>query len=80
VDDDGGYYLGGAAAGADQLGAVVVVVRAGWDLEHHVAVADDAAQFTFGHGWLLSFIPRSEGWIYPNVTSTLPRKTGILVY
>ncbi|GIM94240.1 hypothetical protein Ato02nite_060330 [Paractinoplanes toevensis] len=54
VDDDGGYYLGGSAAGADQLGALVVVVGARGDLEHHVAVADYAAEFAFRHGWLLS--------------------------
>jgi hypothetical protein len=57
VDDYGGDYLGHAAAGADQLGAVVVAVGAGRHLEQHVAVADGAAQFAFRHGWLLS----SEG-------------------
>src|SRR4051794_2630162 len=46
-------HLGGAAAGADQLGALVVPVGAGRHLEEHVAVADDAAQFAFVHGWLL---------------------------
>jgi hypothetical protein len=40
---DGHQYLGGAAAGADQLGALVVPVGAWWDLEKHLAVAEDAA-------------------------------------
>jgi hypothetical protein len=47
VDDDGGDYLGHAAAGADQFGAVVVVVGARGHLEQHVAVTDHAAQFAF---------------------------------
>ena len=66
----GAIDLGGAAAGADQLGAVVVAVGAGRHLEQHVAVADDAAQFAFRHGWLLSSAGR---WNYPNVIQTLPR-------
>jgi hypothetical protein len=76
VDHDGGDDLGGAAAGADQLGAVVAV-GAGWRLEHHVAVAEDTAQLTFGHGWLLSRLLVTAGWIYPNVIQTLPRNPGI---
>ena len=53
MDDYRGDHLGGAAAGADELGALVVPVVARGDLEHHVAVADDAAEFAFLHGSLL---------------------------
>jgi hypothetical protein len=68
VDDDRGDHLGGAAAGADQLGAVVVAVLARRHLEKHVAVADDAAEFAFLHGF--SFAGRAN---YPNVIPTLSR-------
>jgi hypothetical protein len=63
-------HLGGAAARAQQLGALVLVaVGTRRDLEHHVAVTDDTAQFAFSHGWLL-FVGR---WNSPDVLTTLPR-------
>jgi hypothetical protein len=51
-----------------------VAVRARRHLEQHVAVADDAAQFAFRHGWLLSSKAKVD---YPNAILTLPRIGGV---
>jgi hypothetical protein len=50
---DGNQDFCGTAAGADQLGTILVPVRAWRHLEQHLAVADGAAHIAFSHGFLL---------------------------
>jgi hypothetical protein len=75
---DWDQHLGGAAAGADQLRAVLMSVGAGRHLEQHLAVADDATHVTFSHGFLLFAVALADASSgnYPDVIWTLPRTAG----